>query len=155
MRDGVGGQKQAPCREPNVGLDPESPGSRPELKAALNHWAPQSRPSDLRKENCCLQQSSISKKGVWYYFLKLIFELNNFHCALKKKKQKLFFKILFEIESKQERAGAGEQREEKQAPHWAGSRMWGSIPGPQDHDLSRRQMLNQLHHPGIPPKIET
>ena len=24
----------------------------------------------------------------------------------------------------------------------------GSIPGPQDHDLSQRQMLNQLSHPG-------
>ena len=26
-------EKQAPCREPNVGLDPGSPGSRPGLKA--------------------------------------------------------------------------------------------------------------------------
>ena len=30
-------EKQAPCREPDVGLDPESPGSRPGPKAALNH----------------------------------------------------------------------------------------------------------------------
>ena len=30
----------------------------------------------------------------------------------------------------------------------AGSPMWDSIPGPQDHDLSRRQMLNQLSLPG-------
>ena len=29
-------EKQAPCREPNVGLDPGTPGSRPGLKAALN-----------------------------------------------------------------------------------------------------------------------
>ena len=30
-------EKQAPCREPDVGLDPGSPGSHPEgLKAALN-----------------------------------------------------------------------------------------------------------------------
>ena len=29
-------EKQAPCREPDVGLDPGSPGSCPELKAALN-----------------------------------------------------------------------------------------------------------------------
>ena len=28
-------EKQAPCREPGVGLDPGSPGSRPELKAEL------------------------------------------------------------------------------------------------------------------------
>ena len=29
-------EKQAPCREPNVGLDPGSPGSQPGLKAVLN-----------------------------------------------------------------------------------------------------------------------
>ena len=27
------GEKQAPCREPNAGLDPRTPGSRPEPKA--------------------------------------------------------------------------------------------------------------------------
>ena len=26
-------EKQSPCREPDMGLDPGSPGSRPELKA--------------------------------------------------------------------------------------------------------------------------
>ena len=31
------GETQAPCREPDVGLDPGSPGSGPVLKAALNH----------------------------------------------------------------------------------------------------------------------
>ena len=29
-------EEQAPCREPDVGLDPGYPGSRPELQAALN-----------------------------------------------------------------------------------------------------------------------
>ena len=28
--------------------------------------------------------------------------------------------------------------------------MWGSIPQRRDHDLSRRQTLNQLNHPGAP-----
>ena len=28
-------EKQGPCREPNVELDPGSPGSHPELKAAI------------------------------------------------------------------------------------------------------------------------
>ena len=28
--------------------------------------------------------------------------------------------------------------------------MWGSIPGSQDHELSRRQVLNRLSHPGAP-----
>ena len=32
-------EKQAPGGEPDVGLDPESPGSGPGLKAVLNHWA--------------------------------------------------------------------------------------------------------------------
>ena len=32
-------EMQAPCWEPNVGLDPGSPGSHPELKEALNRWA--------------------------------------------------------------------------------------------------------------------
>ena len=30
-------EKQAPCREPDVGLDPRSPGSHPGLRSALNH----------------------------------------------------------------------------------------------------------------------
>ena len=30
-------EKQAPCREPNAGLDPGSPGSGPGWKAALKH----------------------------------------------------------------------------------------------------------------------
>ena len=34
-------EQQAPCREPDMGLDPESPGSHPGLKAMLNHWATQ------------------------------------------------------------------------------------------------------------------
>ena len=29
-------EKQAPCREPDVGLDPRSPGSGPGLRAALS-----------------------------------------------------------------------------------------------------------------------
>ena len=34
-------EKQALCKEPNVGLSPESPGSGPGLKTALNHLATQ------------------------------------------------------------------------------------------------------------------
>ena len=32
-------EKQAPCREPDLGLDPGSPGSNPGLQATLNHCA--------------------------------------------------------------------------------------------------------------------
>ena len=37
-------EKQAPCREPDAGLDPRSPGSHPGLKAALNYWATRAAP---------------------------------------------------------------------------------------------------------------
>ena len=37
------GEKQAPCREPDVGLDPWTPGSRPEPKAGAK---PLSHPGD-------------------------------------------------------------------------------------------------------------
>ena len=30
-------EKQAPCREPDAGLDPRSPGSGPWLKVVPNH----------------------------------------------------------------------------------------------------------------------
>ena len=30
-------EKQAPCRKPDVGLDPRTPGSGPGLKAVLSH----------------------------------------------------------------------------------------------------------------------
>ena len=32
-------EKQAPCREPDMGLDPVTPGSGPVLKVVLNHGA--------------------------------------------------------------------------------------------------------------------
>ena len=32
-------EKQAPCREPDAGLDPGSPGSHPRLQAVLNRCA--------------------------------------------------------------------------------------------------------------------
>ena len=34
-------EKEAPHKEPNMGLDPRTPGSRPEPKAMLNHWVTQ------------------------------------------------------------------------------------------------------------------
>ena len=37
-------EKQAPCREPDAGLDPWSPGSHPRLQAALNLWATRADP---------------------------------------------------------------------------------------------------------------
>ena len=38
-------EKQAPCQEPDVGLDPGIPGSALDQRQALNHWATQGSPS--------------------------------------------------------------------------------------------------------------
>ena len=46
--------------------------------------------------------------------------------------------------------GEGQRERDKQTPHWAGSLKQDSVPGPGDHDLSQRQTLNQLSHPGTP-----
>ena len=43
-----------------------------------------------------------------------------------------------------------ENKKEKQAPHWAGSPMRGLIPGPRNHDLSQRQMPNQMSYRDVP-----
>ena len=46
-------EKQAPCRDPDVGLDPRSPGSHPELKAVLNRCATGLSPSPFFKLFFC------------------------------------------------------------------------------------------------------
>ena len=43
-RDTGRGRRRLPCREPDMGFDPRSPGSYPGLKAALNLWATQAAP---------------------------------------------------------------------------------------------------------------
>ena len=64
----------------------------------------------------------------------------------------LFFKDLFIWQ--RERACASTSRGSSRGrggsrltPCWAGGLVWGLIPGPWDHDLSRRQPLNWLSHP--------
>ena len=93
-------EKQAPFREPEVGLNPWSPGSHPGPKVALNRWATQAAPQKR--------------------FLKFIY--------LTERER--------ELEHKQEELQAGGEGEA--GSRWAGGLTWGSIPGPQDHDLSRR-----------------
>ena len=54
-----------------------------------------------------------------------------------------------ENERERESRRSDRQRgKEKQTPHRAGSPTQGLIPGSQDHDLSQRQTLQQLSHPG-------
>ena len=42
------------------------------------------------------------------------------------------------------------EKEKKQTPHWAGNMDLGLNVEPWDHDLSQRQMLNQLGHRSAP-----
>ena len=45
------GEKQAPCQEPDMGLDPGSPGSCPRRKVALNRWATRAAPEWIFKKH--------------------------------------------------------------------------------------------------------
>ena len=40
-------EKQAPCGDPDAGLDPRTPGSRPELKADAQALSPPGTPNAL------------------------------------------------------------------------------------------------------------
>ena len=52
-----------------------------------------------------------------------------------------FFKdIIYLREGECMRQGEGQREREKQTPHWSGS-PWGSVPRPQDHNLSRGRCL--------------
>ena len=62
-----------------------------------------------------------------------------------------YFIYLAERKRESTSRGSGMQRErEKQAFYSTGNPMQGMIPGPQDHDLSLRQMLKRLSHLGAP-----
>ena len=59
------------------------------------------------------------------------------------RRNRFFKKILFIHEGERERERERERQREKQDPGLgAGSPMWDSIPGLQDHALGRRQVLN-------------
>ena len=52
---------------------------------------------------------------------------------------------------REHKQGEQQREKEKQALHWAGSPIWGSIPGLWDLlDLSWRQTLKGMSHPGAP-----
>ena len=61
------------------------------------------------------------------------------------------FICLFERERDRLITSRGEGQRQRQTPHQAGSLMWGSIPGPRDHDLSSRQTQpsEPCRHPHI------
>ena len=57
-------EKQAPCREPDAGLDPGSPGSHPGPKAVLNRCASQGSPpmQNLKTKQMNKQYGKTSRK---------------------------------------------------------------------------------------------
>ena len=59
----------------------------------------------------------------------------------------LFFKDFIYSTEERESTTRGEGEEEASFL-LSGEPVWGSIPGPWDHDLSQRQKLNWLSHPG-------
>ena len=63
---------------------------------------------------------------------------------------KVSLKPLFIWHRERAEVGGTAEGEGEVGSCWAGSPTPGSIPGPQDHDLSWRQTLNQLSHPGAP-----
>ena len=66
----------------------------------------------------------------------------------------VFFLRFFLIWEREHEWGEEQGETGEQTPHWAGDlmrgSMWDLMPGPQDHDLSWRQTLNWLSHPGAP-----
>ena len=99
-------------------------------------------------------QWTICFQGTFANYLTQVPIMNfyNFLLSLKNIKISLFKKDLFIYLFIWERAQQKEREREKQTPRWAGSPMQGLIPGPWDHDLSQRQMLNRLSHPGASTK---
>ena len=56
--------------------------------------------------------------------------------------------FIWESEWEKKSISQRERQREKQTPHWTRNLTQGSIPEPDDHDLSQRQQLSQLNHPG-------
>ena len=70
------GKKQAPCREPYVGLDPVTPGSRPEPKAdaqPLSHPGIAIYFSSHREGKCVIPSFMSLKHDLKTHTLKLAF----------------------------------------------------------------------------------
>ena len=106
--------------------------------------------------NACSSYTHINNKSIveciheWMYevlFLhKIFFALILLFFYLLKD----FYLFIWQREITSRQRGRQRETEEEQAPCWAESPMRDFIPGPWDHDLSRRQRLNPLNHPGAP-----
>ena len=59
----IQGEKQAPCREPDVGLDPRTPGPHHEPKADAQPLSHLGASSHVFKDLLCLQYKEWTKKA--------------------------------------------------------------------------------------------
>ena len=96
---------------------------------------------------CCLRHSSTG-----HHLVNCLISLRSL-----KKPYLLLRKVLYiyliereRVRGSTSRGSSRQEDREQQTLHQAGSPMWGSIPGPQDHDLSWSQMFNRLNHAGTP-----
>ena len=142
-------EKQAPCREPNVGLDPGTPGSCPGRKAGakpLNHPGIPYRcyffTDCLTSWGCKVSEASV-------FPLLEQFLVNYKHsntCGMNGKTEVrgnfFFFKDF--IHRHREADVGGRHREAD-----AGSPTWDSIPGLQDHTPGHRRCQTAAP-PGLP-----
>ena len=102
---------------------------------------------------CKVEDSTLSVSISWFWWVSCGYMGNVLilkKCALKHSEVMehcticniiSFFKIFYLFERENEQ-GEGQKEKEKQSPCWAGSN-GDSIPGPQGHDLSQRQMFKQ------------
>ncbi|CAD7691509.1 unnamed protein product [Nyctereutes procyonoides] len=127
---------QAPRREPDVGLDPTSPGSHPGLKAHLG---------DLLKHPTLDFGSVLFNTDVLLEEITNLGKLKFYHFPSRD-----FYQIKeTEKYSERERERQRHRQREKQAP-CTGSPTWDSIPGLQDRALGQRQAPNRCATQGSP-----
>ncbi|CAD7671546.1 unnamed protein product [Nyctereutes procyonoides] len=128
--------EQAPCREPDVGLDPRSPGSCPGLKAALNQ--PETTLGKILLKAC-----------VRVLILVQVNDLRVVRFSYIGFQSSFIYKLLLLYIIQRERERQRHRQREKQAP-CTGSPTWDSIPGLQDRALGQRQAPNRCATQGSP-----
>ena len=90
-----------------------------------------------------------------FYNMKMPFSIDSFPSAYKPIAVFFIYLFLKLIYLRKKEHEQGKDQRQKQTPPWAGSPTHGLIPGPQGHDLSQRQMLNQLSHPDAPSLLQS
>ena len=123
-RDTGRGKSRLPCKEPDFGVDPGSPGSCPGLKVPLNCWA----------TRAALHSTFYWHVALDWKVVKCRFPYSLFCCCC-------CLKILFIYSWETQRERQSHRQREKQAPHRQPD--VGLHPRPPDHDLRQRQMF---HH---------